>query len=139
MLPRSLSLLALAPAALLAQPPADPCVTGQIRISIGIATNSMVVSWATNAGLTPPTYAPVVKYGLTPTTLTNVATPSPPRNYTLCELPSPLLHMATMTSLTPGATYYYTISDAHCGTNGPVQFSAQPTIGAKTYPFTVYT
>jgi hypothetical protein len=125
-------------------PPANPCGTDQVRIALTAATDGteMLVAWATAANATPVGYSGVVRYGLTPAALTSTSAPADNRNYTLCKLPSPNLHAATLTGLVPGQTYFYSIHDAagKCGATAPAQFSAPRVVGDKpsAYPFTVF-
>jgi len=100
----------------------------------------MLVSWTTAANATPAAYAGVVQYGPT-AALGQTSAPAATRNYTLCGLPSPFLHTATMTGLKHGATYFYSIAAPGCGATAPVLFTAPRAVGAKgtAYPFTVFT
>ena len=97
----------------------------------------MLVSWATAANATPADYAAVVQYGPTPTTMTMRTAVADSRNYTLCSLPSPFLHKATMTGLVAGASYYYTIVEPRCTAPGAIQFLAPSVVGEGNFPFTV--
>ena len=100
----------------------------------------MGVSWATFANSTPADYAGVVKYGLSPTSLTMLTLPGDSRNYTLCNLPSPYLHFTVMPKLKAGVTYYYSIFEPRCGSTTPVAFTAPRVVGNKAtaYPLRVF-
>lgn len=122
----------------LTHPPPLP----EIRLALTSARDgsAMLVSWATAANATPADYAGVVKYGASAAALSQTSAPAATRNYTLCELPSPFLHTATMTGLKAGATYFYSVVAPGCGATAPVQFTAPRVVGdkASAYPFTVF-
>lgn len=117
------------------------CGTSQIRLSLtkSVDGSEMGVSWATWANNTPAAYAGVVKYGLSPTSLTMVSRPGDSRNYTLCDLPSPFLHFTVMQNLKAGTTYYYSIVEPRCGSTTPIAFTAPRVVGDKAtaYPLRV--
>ena len=118
------------------------CNTTQVRLALTAAKDGseMLVSWTTDTGAVPAPYAGVVRYGPTPAALTMTSAVADTRNYTLCNLPSPRLHAATMTGLVAGATYYYSISEPRCVATEPAQFTAPRAVGdaATAYPFTVF-
>lgn len=126
-------------------PPTDPCVQDQVRLSLTSASDgsAMGVSWATSNSSTPANYAAVVRYG--PATgpgagkLSMTSLPADMRNYSLCGVKSPSLHFATMTGLTAGAQYYYSIDGGVCGSTPPALFTAPKVVGsaATAYPFTM--
>jgi hypothetical protein len=113
-----------------------------VRLALTAAKDGseMLVSWTTDTGAVPAPYAGVVRYGPTPAALTMTSAVADTRNYTLCNLPSPRLHAATMTGLVAGATYYYSISEPRCVATEPAQFTAPRAVGdaATAYPFTVF-
>jgi hypothetical protein len=115
------------------------CGTSQIRLALTAtrAGDEMLVAWTTLANATPAGYAAVVKFGPSPTTMSSVTEIADSRNYTLCDLPSPFLHKATMKGLTPGAPYYYTIVEPRCTSPPPIKFNAPTVVGEPSYPFTV--
>jgi hypothetical protein len=121
------------------------CAPEQIRLSLTGASDGseMLVSWATESSSTPSSYQGIVLYGLTPTTMTLKSTVADTRNYTMCNLPSPSLHMALLSSLVPGATYFYTVTDEakSCGASVTAQFAAPRIVGEEkdAYPFTIFT
>lgn len=126
-------------------PPTNPCLQDQVRLSLTsvLDGSEMGVSWATANDTTPVDYSAVVRYG--PATgpaagkLTMVSKPADNRNYSLCGARSPGLHFATMTGLTAGAQYYYSIDGGRCGSTSPALFTAPKAVGpaATSYPLTV--
>ena len=117
------------------------CGTSQIRLALTATKlgDEMLVAWTTAANATPANYAAVVKYGPTPTTMTMETEVADTRSYTLCDLPSPYLHKATLTGLKAGAVYYYTIVEPRCTTPDALQFNAPHVVGSSpsVYPFVV--
>jgi hypothetical protein len=140
----SLALCAAACARVVVAAPANPCGVDQIRLALTSAKDgsSLLVSWATANNATPAAYAGVVRFGSSPTALTKTSSVADSRNYTMCSLPSPFLHAATLTGLTPGATYYYAVADAagRCGATAPTRFVAPRVVGDKAtaWPLRVF-
>lgn len=136
--------LALCAAAFARAAPANPCGVDQIRLALTAAKDgsSLLVSWATAHNATPAAYAGVVRFGSSPTALTKTSAVADSRNYTMCSLPSPFLHAATLTGLTPGATYFYSVADAagRCGATAPTRFVAPRVVGDKAtaWPLRVF-
>jgi hypothetical protein len=139
LVPPAAALAAVQPAA-----PANPCGVDQVRLALTSAKDgsSMLVSWATFANATPAAYAGIVRFGSSPAALTKTSAVADSRNYTICSLPSPYLHAATLTGLKAGATYFYSIADAagRCGATAPTRFVAPRVVGDKAtaWPLRVF-
>jgi hypothetical protein len=102
----------------------------------------MLVFWATNNETTLPTYAGVVQYGTSPSSLSNSALAGPNTNYTAFGILSPSLRHATITNLIPSTFYYYRVGDASTssGTFSEVyNFTAAPVTGKSSYPISFLT
>ena len=104
---------------------AAPCTPEQIFINYADAPDQMRVSWATACKATA-----VVAFGSSPSSLQPVTGPAPAQ-YKAPLYTSPYIYHVTLTGLTPGAKYYYSVGDSTSGVSEVLSFTAHPGIGAE--------
>lgn len=101
----------------------------QIHLAYGAPSySSMTVSWVTNN----VTATSVVKYGLSPSSLTSTAAaPEPPTTYLYTYD-----HHVTLTGLSPKTVYYYSCGDSAAGFSAVFNFTTAPEPNGE-FPFKV--